>query len=165
MIFETERLLIRKLNFKDLIDFHQLESSYNVLKYATGTVKALEENRLGLKELIYKYKMPNNKFWIYAIERKKDTSFLGTVALVKDGLDDEIGYRFIEKYWKKGYGSEVCKGLISYCKKIGKKKLIAYVIDENTASIKIIEKIGFNKVKTFVNEDKMLLETKYEILI
>ena len=46
MIFETERLLIRKLILDDLAPFHQLESNQNVLKYATGEVKNLSENKI-----------------------------------------------------------------------------------------------------------------------
>ena len=41
MIFETERLIIRKLNLEDLDAFHKLESNANVLKYATGEVKTI----------------------------------------------------------------------------------------------------------------------------
>lgn len=92
MIFETERLLIRKLNLQDLEPFHQLESNPNVLKYAAGEVKNFEENKTELLDLIDRYKKHYNDFWIYAIERKSDKKFMGTLALVKDGIDDEIGY-------------------------------------------------------------------------
>ncbi|ARV13977.1 GNAT family N-acetyltransferase [Polaribacter sp. SA4-12] len=163
MIFETERLLIRKLVLDDLQPFHELESNPLVLKYATGEPKDFDENRNELIELISKYKQPKNDFWIYAIERKIDRCFIGTVALVKDNIDDEIGYRLLEKYWKLGYGSEVCKGLISYCKKIGMKKIIGYVVDENRASAKILVNNNFEIVKKFISDDIKLPETKYEL--
>jgi RimJ/RimL family protein N-acetyltransferase len=163
MIFETERLLIRKLVLDDLHAFHELESNPLVLKYATGEPKAFNDNEKELVSLISIYNRPKNDFWIYAIERKIDKCFVGTVALVKDNIDDEIGYRFIEKYWKLGYGSEVCKGLISYCKKIGMKKIIAYVVDENRASAKILENNKFKIVKKFISDDIKLPEIKYEL--
>ena len=165
MIFETERLLIRKLILDDLHAFHELESNPLVLKYATGEPKGFDENRNELIELFSKYKQPKNDFWIYAIERKTDKSFIGTVALVKDNIDDEIGYRFLEKFWKLGYGSEVCVGLISYCKKIGLEKIIGYVIDENIASAKILEKNNFKIVKKFINDDIKLPETKFVLYL
>ena len=93
MIFETERLIVRKLILDDLEAFHKLESNPLVLKYATGEVKNFDANEKELKELIFKYEIPKNDFWIYAIERKSNKSFIGTLALVKDGVDDEIGYR------------------------------------------------------------------------
>ena len=48
MIFETERLLIRKLVLEDLNPFHELDSNPLVLKYATGEVKSFTENETAL---------------------------------------------------------------------------------------------------------------------
>ena len=163
MIFETERLLIRKLKSSDLNEFHKLESNPNVLKYADGEVKSYLENEKELKGLIAKYTQRGNDFWIYAIERKFDSQFVGTLALVKDNLDDEIGYRFLEKYWGNGYGFEVCKATIVYCKQLGLKKIVGYVVDKNIASAKILEKLNFKVVKKFVSDDIHLPETKYEL--
>ena len=126
----------------------------------------MEKYKLSEKEicdLISKYTKKNNDFWIYAIVDKSNDNFLGTVALVKDGIDDEIGYRFLEKYWSKGFGSEICEGLIAYCKSIGIKKIVGYVVDKNIASAKILEKLNFKVIKKFVGEDINLPETKYEL--
>ena len=165
MIFETERLIVRRLILGDLNAFHKLESNPFVLKYATGDVKTLEENKIELTALISKYDKNQNDFWIYAIHRKLDNKFVGTVALVKDNLDDEIGYRFLEEFWNLGYGSETCKGLVSYCRNLNMVKIIAYVIDKNRASAKIVENNGFKIVKKFVNDDIKLPETKYELFL
>ena len=162
MIFETERLLIRKLNFNDLEGFHLLESDAKVLKYATGNVKNITENEAELKGLISKYTMPNNNFWIYAAEIKKNNCFLGTVALVKDGFDDEIGYRILQKYWGMGYGTELCAGLVNYCKDLNLKKIVGYVVNKNIASVRILRNLNFKKIKTFINEENFV-ETKYQL--
>ncbi|MEE9407803.1 MAG: GNAT family N-acetyltransferase [Polaribacter sp.] len=165
MIFETERLLIRKLILEDLDAFHALESNPKVLKYATGNVKSLKENQIELIALIVKYSKSKNDFWIYAIERKSDHKFVGTLALVKDGFDDEIGYRFLEEFWGKGYATELCKELLKYCKQIGIQKLVGYVVDENIASSKILERFNFKKIKHFISDDIKLPETKYELFL
>ncbi|CAM1344088.1 GNAT family N-acetyltransferase [Tenacibaculum amylolyticum] len=166
MIFETERLTIRELQLKDLEPFFELESNPLVLQYATGEVKTLIECNTELKELIDKYTDPGNDFWIYAIERKSDKEFVGTVALIKDeDKNDEIGYRFIQRFWGNGYATETCEGLIAYCKSIGMKKIIGYVVNENVASAKILIRFNFQKVKEFVSEDIGLPETKYELIL
>lgn len=166
MIFETQRLVIRKLEFLDLEGFFKLESNPLVLQYATGEVKTLLECENELKELIEKYDKENNDFWIYTIERKSDKNFIGTVALVKDEEgNDEIGYRFIEEYWGNGYATEICEALIKYCKSIGMKKLIGCVVDDNIASAKILERFNFKEVEKFVSEDIGLPETKYELVL
>ncbi len=163
MIFETQRLHIRKLILTDLQSFHTLESNPLVLQYATGEIKTIIECEDELKELITKYEILSNDFWIYAIERKLDSEFIGTVALVKDNEDDEIGYRFIQEYWGKGYATEICEGLIIYCKSVGIRKIIGCVVDENIASAKILERFNFMEIEKFVSKDIGLPETKYEL--
>ena len=115
--------------------------------------------------MIAKYAKHLNDFWIYAVERKSDNKFIGTLALVKDNIDDEIGYRFLEKYWNNGYGFELCKGAIMYCKQKGYKKIVAYCVDENMASAKILVKLNFTVVNHFISDDIKLPETKYELLL
>jgi len=164
MIFETERLIVRKLIIGDLDSFHEMQSNINVMKFADGEVKTLLEHQLELKELINKYQIKNNDFWIFAIERKCDAAFIGTLAFVKDHFDDEIGYRFLEKFWGLGYGLETCKGAISYCTKIGLKKIIGYVADENIASVKILKNNNFVLIDNFINEEHEQ-ESKYELIL
>jgi len=74
------------------------------------------------------------------LKKKYDHQFIGTVAFVKNLEDDQIGYRFLEKDWGLGFGSEICTGIISYCKKKGKQKIVGYVVDKNIAPVKILEK-------------------------
>ena len=163
MIFKTERLNVRKLALSDLNSFHEMQSNPNVMQFADGEVKTFEEDSQELLYLIKKYTLVNNDFWIYAIERKLDSKFIGTLALVKDVIDDEIGYRFLEKYWNYGYGFEICEATVAYCKKIGIKKLVGYVVDDNVASVKILERLNFKVVKKFISDDIQLPETKYEL--
>ncbi|MFY9243097.1 MAG: GNAT family N-acetyltransferase [Polaribacter sp.] len=163
MIFECERLIVRKLILSDLNSFHKMQSNPKVMQFADGEVQSLSAHKKEILELINKYDIVDNNFWIYAIERKKDSRFVGTLALVKDGKEDEIGYRFLEEYWNKGYGFEICKATISYCRKIGLKKIVGYVVDENKASAKILERLNFKIVKKFISNDIKLPETKYEL--
>ncbi len=165
MIFETNSLLVRKLKKTDLQAFHKTQSNPQVMQYATGVTKSLQEHTLELDDLISKYDKVNNDFWIYAIERKSDAVFIGTVALVKSKNDDEIGYRFLQEYWGNGYGTEVCQGLIEYCRNKNFTKLIAYAVDVNIASHKILEKLHFKCVKKQIAEDLQLPETKYQLYL
>ena len=165
MIFETENLLVRKLVASDLEAFHKMQSNPKVMQYATGIVKSLEAHKIELDGLISKYDVIDNDFWIYAVVQKKDSAFIGTVALVKDEGNNEIGYRFLEDFWGNGFGTETCKGLINYCKESNFKKLTAYAVDANIASQKILEKLDFKFVKKQIAEDLQLQETKYELYL
>ncbi|WP_428742231.1 GNAT family N-acetyltransferase [Tenacibaculum sp.] len=166
MIFETKRLLVRKLKHSDLEGFYELESNPKVLQYATGGPKNFEECKVDLDQLIKRYDDVANDFWIYAVENKQSNNFIGTVALVKDeDGNDEIGYRFIERFWGNGFASELCGGLIHYCKSKGMKKLIGCVVDVNVASAKILERFNFVAIEKFISDDIGLPETKYELIL
>ena len=164
IIFETQRLIVRKLLLSDLQPFHEMQSNIDVMQYVRVKEMTFEENTKELAELIGKYAHIENDFWIYAIEKKLDHKFVGTCALIKDSnKEDEIGYRFLEKYWKLGYGLEICKGIINYCSLVGMPKLIAYVADDNNASIKIVESCYFQFVKKVYDPTLKITETKYEL--
>tara|TARA_R110002073_G_scaffold8207_1_gene45624 strand:- start:71458 stop:71970 length:513 start_codon:yes stop_codon:yes gene_type:complete len=166
VIFETQRLLVRKLVVSDLKPFHEMQSNPKVMQYADGEVKSLETHEAELKDLIDFYEKENNDFWIYAIERKLDDEFIGTLALVKDDQkEDEIGFRFLEKYWGFGYGFEICKGLILYSNSIQLPKLVGYVVDVNIASGKILEKCNFKVIEKGIEPISKLPETKYELIL
>ena len=92
--------------------------------------------------------------------KKIDSNFIGTLALIKDNLENEIGYRFIEEFWGKGYGLEICKSTIEYCKSKEVKYLLAYVVEKNIASVKILKKCNFKLISSFINDENNL-EQKY----
>lgn len=166
VIFETERLLVRKLIMSDIDPFHKMQSNPNVMQYVTGDVKTYEEHTEELKDLIRKYAIEDNDFWIYAITKKEDNTFIGTCALIKDEQnDDEIGYRFLESYWGLGYGYEICQGIVDYSKRVSIHKLVGYVVDVNTASSKILERCGFQIVEKGIEPNLKLPETKYELVL
>ncbi len=166
IIFETSRLLVRKLQMNDLDSYHEMQSNPKVMQYVHGEVKSKEAHKQELEELIGFYEKNGNDFWIYAIERKSDAKFLGTVAFVKDDQqEDEIGYRFIERYWGRGYGYEVGEGMVSYARLIKIPKIVGYVVDENAASARILEKLNFEVVERGIDPVSQLPETKYQILL
>ena len=166
VIFETNRLAIRKLQMKDIEPYHEMQSNPNVMQYVAGKVQSKEDHWKELTHLLALYQKKDNDFWIYAVERKSDKAFVGTLALVKDSNgDDEIGYRFLEKYWGMGYGYDLCKGTIAYCKSIGMQKLMGYVFDINLASGKILENCNFQIVNRRLDPETKLPETHYQLML
>lgn len=164
MIYETERLIIRKLKNEDIAPFHEMQANHNVMKYTDSAIKSYDENVIDLQQVIDYYDKVNNDFWIYAVDRKSDKEFLGTIALIKDDENnDEIGFRYLEKYWNNGYAYEALIGLINHAKKLKIKELVAAVIIKNSASAHIIKKAGFKMMKEYICKDLNLPERLYKI--
>lgn len=164
MIFETERLIIRQLTPNDLEGFHDMQGNPKVMRHVGGKAMSLEENQQDLQEVINAYTTPNNNFWVWAVVRKPDGELLGTCALiVNEEKEDEIGFRFREKFWGHGYGQEISSALIQYgLTKMQKKTIVAYVDKANLASVKILEK-EMNFEKEFYNEQEKCVDRKYII--
>ena len=166
IIFETEILLVRRLKMSDIKPYHEMQSNPKVMQYVIGEVQTEKEHLIELNRLIGFYNKEGNDFWIYAIDRKLDNQFIGTVGFCKDEEgDDEIGYRFLEKYWGLGYGSDLCKASVVYCSSIGMPKLIGYVINLNVASAKILKKCNFEYISDGIDILTKLPETKYQLLL
>ncbi|MEM7783141.1 MAG: GNAT family N-acetyltransferase [Planctomycetota bacterium] len=153
MIFETERLHVRKLRSSDFDDFHQMQSNLEVMRYTSGIAYTADQNRDQLEDCIRKYSDPNNEFWVWAIIRKRDQQFVGTCAIVPSQQGPEIGYRFLENWFGNGYGHEICDGLILYAiESLGLTKIVAYVDEQNLASVKILDKSQLEFLREEVNE-------------
>ena len=154
MIFSTERLLVRKLRATDFPPFHEMQSNPNVMQHIIGRAHTEAENETQLKGVIDAYAKPNNNFWVWAILRKEDSAMVGTCAIIKTEGEDEIGYRFLEKYWGNGYGLEITTGLINHALDTMKVPSLMAVVDKrNIASVKILERSKLKFIKEFVNEE------------
>lgn len=164
MIFTTAQLKVRKLHVSDLNPFHEMQSDPMVMRYTGSAPTNWEENKKNLSELIALYEKEDNDFWIWAIERNADKQFVGTCAIVKHephssqpkhDITDEIGYRFLQKYWGKGYGTEITEGLLNYAFNIlNKPALLAEVDERNTASVKLLDRFMHLKGKFYNERDQ-----------
>ena len=166
-IFETSRLLIRRLKQSDLAPFHEMQSDPEVMRYASGEPEDKPGNTASLNRCIEAYATPGNRFRIWAVEEKSTGKWVGTCALVaadefklpddwvyaSETLPkqiDEIGYRFLRSEWGKGWGGEVCHGLIDYCiEQLGVSTLLAQVDTRNVASVRILDRSKLKHLQGF----------------
>ncbi|WP_157961084.1 GNAT family N-acetyltransferase [Lutibacter citreus] len=162
MIFETERLLVRKLNIKDSDLFYEMMSNPKVMDPIPQKVFSRSESDAKLKVLISPEKGMNLKIW--GLLEKRNNSFIGICGFLKNNEnDDEIAYRLIERYWGVGYGTEIAKALVEYSFNILKvEKITADVNIENEKSAKILQKF-MNPVKEFFNKSDSCTDRRYAI--
>ncbi len=157
MFFKTKRLYIRKLDFEDLDNFHEMQSNYNVMKYILGRAKSKEENINELKRIINNYKIKKTAL-VMAVSIKNDDhmSLIGTCAVIKKISGEfEVGYRVMEKHWGKGYGAEILDGLLNYClNDLGLNPIVSIVDSENSHSVKILENSPMRFIREFSGSDQ-----------
>lgn len=141
MIFETNRLLIRKLQKSDIEGFYDMQSNPNVMQHIKKFMNR-SESQIELKRFMDYYENRDTFFNIWAVEKKEDNNFIGICGVYKNVKSEfEIAYRLRELYWKKGFGTEIAKSLINYCfQKTNIKEITAYVRVDNNDSINILKK-------------------------
>lgn len=160
MIFETERLYARKLEESDEDLFFELMSNPNVMNPIPQNPFNKEESATELRRLISLEKSTETKIWCLC--EKGCNDFIGISGLLKnDENEDEIAYRIIEKFWGKGYGTEIAKGLIDFCFITMKSEIVtADVSIENIKSVKILNKF-FTVQKEFFNPKDNCIDRRY----
>lgn len=80
-----------------------------------------------------------------------------------DEGDEEIAYRFLEKYWGIGYGTEIAKGLIDHAfQTTAITRITADVNITNLKSAKILNKF-FTPVREFYNPKDKCTDRRYHL--
>ncbi|MEN2400676.1 GNAT family N-acetyltransferase [Flavobacterium sp. MC2016-06] len=165
---ETERLILRELLLSDAEGMFELDSNPNVhLFLGKKPVKAIEESIAQIKNIQQQYVTFGTGRW--AVVLKETNEFLGWsgIKFITNEINNhkdfyEIGYRFIEKHWGKGYATEAGLAFIDYAfNNMNVEALYAYADEGNKNSRKALEKLGFRYVNSFEYEDE--LEVWYEL--
>ncbi|WP_226643093.1 GNAT family N-acetyltransferase [Microbulbifer variabilis] len=85
-----------------------------------------------------------HQFGLYKVSLPDGTS-VGTCGLIKRvGLEDvDIGFAFLPEYRGRGYAQEAARAIMVYAREqLALKRIVAIARPDNTASVKLLEKIG-----------------------
>ena len=145
---ETARLNLRLFTHDDVQIMFDLNSEPEIIKYAESTLtKTLQEAKERLEQgPLFDYK--NYGYGRFAVELKeigKVIGFCGIKYLPEINLP-EVGYRYFKEYWGKGIGTEAARVCVDFARDdLEIKKLVALIVPENIASIKVARKLGMKK--------------------
>lgn len=139
MRIETDRLILRPFEEKDLEDLYALLSDGEVVKYEPYLPMDREAVRQELLQRI-----GSDEF--LAMELKENGRVIGNVYLGKRPFDSaELGYLLARAYWKQGYAGEACRAAVAYLFGQGVHRIYAECDPENTASWRLLERLGFER--------------------
>lgn len=135
-------LELRLPTLDDAYDMYEYASDPEVSKYLPWDPHAsLAESEFVISNY-FVYDNTNPNFGIFY-----EGKMVGTCGASNphDGTVIEVGYALSKKLWGKGIATKCLKAYINWAKQHGFNKFIARVLDENIASVKVIEKCGFRK--------------------
>lgn len=146
---ETERLILRELLPSDDEGMFALDSNPHVHEFlGNKPVASIEESRKYISNIRKQYL--ENGIGRYAVILKETGEFIGWSGIKyitepENGHVNfyEIGYRFIERHWGKGYGYESAKAWLDYgFENMNIQTMYASANIENIGSRKVLEKMG-----------------------
>ncbi len=86
-------------------------------------------------------------FGLWHVARKSDGAAIGMCGLLKrDSLPEvDLGYAYLPAYWGQGFAIEAAAATMRHAaRKFGLRRLIAVVSQGNSASIRLLEKLGMS---------------------
>lgn len=149
-ILETGRLLLRELHADDAADFYRLNLNPNVIRYTGDTAFRNVEEAKKFLENYAGYIV--NGYGRWAVIHKESHEFIGWCGLKYNSTSGEtdIGFRFFEEEWNKGFATESAKACIDYgFTNLNLETIIGRAMQENKASINVLEKTGLQFVREF----------------
>ena len=146
-ILETDRLILRKISFEDLIDMHTYCSNEKVARYCTWNKhESLADTEEFVRFILNKYELDQYALW--GIEDKETGTLIGTIDFVhwqpKQQIA-EIGYAISQAYWGRGIVTEAAKAVIAFgFEEMDLVRIQAKCLIENVGSARVMEKVGMS---------------------
>lgn len=156
MNIETERLLLREYNLNDVPFIFKLMNSEGWLKnIGDRNIKTLEDAEAYMQKN-YLSSYEKHGFGPYLVTLKEDGTPIGSSGLYKrDNLDfPDVGFAFLSEFANKGYAYESAKAVMNYAaEKLKLQTIVGITLPENSASIKLLKKLGLAEIGTYRYED------------
>lgn len=146
MNIETERLIIKQTSMDEFNLICSLEKDEEVMKYIGKGARTDKEIIEGIEKSINHYK--KHKFSTGSIYEKETGNFVGRGGLFHLEWNDasqeiELGYRFLKKYWGKGYATELSRCFLEYgFNNLNLNEIVAVIFQGNDSSAYVLKKIG-----------------------
>ncbi|QWF84709.1 GNAT family N-acetyltransferase [Amycolatopsis sp. CA-230715] len=152
IVLESERLVLRQFTEADVDNLVRLDSDPAVMRYLTGgeaTPRAKIE-QVVLPRLFEEYSTGPRGRW--AAEARDTGEFLGWLSLapVADPGEAGLGYRFRSAHWGRGFATEGSRALLRMAfTELGLRRVFADTMAVNTASRRVMERVGMTYVRTY----------------
>jgi RimJ/RimL family protein N-acetyltransferase len=153
IVLETERLVLKRFSPADTQGFYELNLDPEVIRY-TGDVSfaSVVEAEAFIRNYDHYERYGFGRWSVFIRDSGNYIGFCGlNYRLALDEVD--VGFRFLKRYWGKGYATEAARGSLLYgFNEYALNKIVGRAIQENLASHRVLQKLGMRFEKTFEAE-------------
>jgi RimJ/RimL family protein N-acetyltransferase len=146
---ETERLILREWQDRDLDVFSRINQDPKVLEFLPAPLN-LEETAAWIDRIKKHFSL--HGFGLWAAELKSTGKLIGYVGLSIPSFEAhftpcvEIGWRLGSEHWGYGYATEAAKAVLKVgFDKFGLDEIVSFTVPTNERSIHVMEKIGMKR--------------------
>jgi ribosomal-protein-alanine N-acetyltransferase len=145
----TQRCVLRPITTDDAEPLHELWSSPGVRRFLwDDEVIPMARTRAAIEQSQRMF--AEQAFGLWGARSLASRSLIGFVGLwpFRDPPDLELLYGVTEDLWGRGYAAEVAQAVMTYCfDSLHMLVVRASTDDANTASVRVLEKLGFRCVR------------------
>jgi RimJ/RimL family protein N-acetyltransferase len=162
---ETHRLILRGHTLEDFEALHAMWTEPDVYRYITGRPSTREESWSRLLRYIGHWTLLGYGYWV--VEERATAAFVGEMGFADFHRDmdpplegrPELGWILKKSAHGKGYATEALTAIAAWGDAhFGEKETACMIAPENTASIRVAEKIGFvEKLQTTYKGEPTLI--------
>lgn len=166
----TERLLLREHLPTDVDDMLEFNSDSEVVRYVPWPVRTRDQVVEALEPRLGAGRVSKPGDWlILAIVLRESDKVIGEVLLKCTSVDEgELGYALSRHYQGQGLALEAASAMVRLgVERFGLRRVTAELDARNTASARLLERLGFTLHRSFPEEFKGEQTTalEYELLV
>jgi len=143
-VLQTSRLILRAFEPEDVPVLHEIMNGPDVMRYfPPGGPPSYEQVERGVNRFLHHWETRGYGLW--AVVERESGLLIGRcgLAFVEELQAVEIDFLFGNDYWGKGYASEAGQAVLNWgLAQHVFGRLIGIVHPENTASRRVLEKLG-----------------------
>ena len=144
----SERLRYRAVEPSSLDAFHSLVQDAHVLRYLLdGNVFPREWTAERIEESRFLFESRRVGTWL-AYEKSTGAlvGFCGFAHTIPDQADPQLVYALFERFTGRGYATEMARAALAHARtEAGFTEIVADVDEANVASVRVLEKLGFER--------------------
>ena len=152
-MIETARLILRPWRKSDLPLFAEQNADPVVMRFLGGVLTRAESDAYVRRAEEH---LAETGFCTWAVEALGVAPFIGAVGLTRVRFEAfftpavEVAWRLHRRYWGRGYATEAARAAIEDgFKRIGLKEIVAMTALDNTASTRVMERLGMTRATDF----------------
>ncbi len=150
MKLQTNRLDLKEISLNDLDSIHRLHSFTQTDEFNTlGIPETIQVTELLLTNWIDQQKATPRMSYIFAIRLIGTGQFIGLIALNLGKPKykiAEVWYKIHPDHWRHGHATEALTKILEFgFVNLGLHRIEAGTAIENSASIKVLEKVGMTR--------------------